>query len=522
MARYELSDADAVVIIGSGAGGGTLANELCQKGLKVVLLEAGPHLTADDFVNDDWAAYEMLSWLDKRSASGSWRVAKDFPTAPSWHCKVVGGTTTHWSGCTYRFAAHEMQARSTYGDIAGASLIDWPLTLAELEPYYDMAERKMGVSRTNGLPALPANNNFKVMYWGARRMGLSQISTGSHAINAVPYDGRPASIQDGFSISGDQHGARWSTLNVEIPRALATGKLDLRVGARAVQIEHDAAGAACGVVYVDSAGVRQRQNAAVVVLAGNCIESPRVLLNSKSGRYADGLANGYGHVGRHYLRHVIQTVWSIFEKPVNMHRGELMGGLVADFAGHDAARGFAGGYYVELNAMGLPTTAAFMDPGWWGQDFANVIEQYAHMAGIFMTGEDMPQADNRVTLNEGELDAFGVPVANLHYDDHANDLLMRNHGYKTLSGIHRAAGALRCIEAPSYPASHNLGSNRMSAKPEDGVVDKHGEAHEVRNLFVADGSAFASGGACNPTLTIVALAIRQAEFIASRASRGVH
>jgi choline dehydrogenase-like flavoprotein len=516
MAHYELNDSDTVVIIGSGAGGGTLANELCQKGLKVVLLEAGAHLKPSDFVNDDWAAYEMLSWLDRRSASGNWRVAKDFPDAPSWHCKVVGGTTTHWSGCTYRLQEHEMRARSTYGDIPGASLIDWPITLAELEPFYDLAEQKMGVTRAHGRPALPANNNFKVMYWGAKRLGLEQISTGSHAINAAPYDGRPASIQDGFSISGDRNGARWSTLNVEIPRAAATGKLDLRAGARAVLIEHNAAGEACAVVYIGADGVTRRQAAKIVVLAGNCIESPRLLLNSKSGRYPDGLANGYGHVGRHYLRHIIQTVWSIFEQKVNMHRGELMGGLVADFAGHDAARGFAGGYYVELNAMGLPTTAAFMDPGWWGQDFAGVIEKYAHMAGIFMTGEDMPQPGNRVTLNEGELDAFGVPVANLHYDDHPNDLLMRNHGYKTLTGIHLAAGAKRCIEAPAYPASHNLGSNRMSANPADGVLDKNGEAHEVKNLFVADGSAFATGGACNPTLTIVALAIRQAAFIAGR------
>jgi len=104
-------------------------------------------------------------------------------------------------------------------------------------------------------------------------------------------------------------------------------------------------------------------------------------------------------------------------------------------------------------------------------------------------------------------------VANIHYDDHPNDLAMRNHGYKTLVAIHQAAGATRSIEAPAYPASHNLGSNRMSARPEDGVVDGWGRAHEVPNLFIADGSQFATGGACNPTLTIVALAIRQAAFI---------
>jgi len=518
MAKYELDDSGVVVIIGSGAGGGTLAHELTKRGVEVVLLEAGKHLTADDFVNDEWGGYEMLSWLDKRTSSGNWRVAKDFPVNPSWACQVVGGTTTHWSGCCYRLIEDEMRALSVYGEIQGASLIDWPITLGDIEPYYDLAEAKMGVTRTNGLPGLPANNNFKVMYAGATALGLN-ISTGRHAINSVPYDGRPATTQDGFTITGDKVGSRWSTLNVELPRALATGKLDLRPQSRAVFIEHDDGGKASGVVYVDAAGVRHRQKARAVVLAGNCVETSRLLLHSSSGRFGDGLANGHGNVGRYYLRHLIQTVWSVFDKPVYMHRGEIMGGMIDDFVRHDPSRGYAGGYYIEMNSMGLPTTAAFMDPGWWGRDFASVIEQYANMAGIFMSGEDMPQAGNRVTLTD-ELDAFGVPVANIHYDDHPNDTIMRIEGYKTLVAIHKAAGAKRSVEAPAYPASHNLGSNRMSAKAEDGVLDGNGRAHEISNLFIADGSSFATGGACNPTLTIVALAIRQADFMAKQMAAG--
>ncbi|MBS7538951.1 GMC family oxidoreductase [Ancylobacter lacus] len=518
MARYELDDDGVVVIIGSGAGGGTLANELAQRGVEVVLLEAGKHLTAEDFVNDEWGGYEMLSWLDKRTASGSWRVAKDHPTAPSWHCKVVGGTSVHWSACCYRFIEDDFRARTVYGDIPGTTLIDWPLTLAEIEPWYDRAEAKMGVTGTNGLPPLPPNNNYKVMRAGAAALGLT-VSTGRHAINSIPYDGRPATIQDGFTITGDKVGSRWSTLNVEIPRGLATGKLELRPESRAVRIEHDAAGKASAVVYVDAAGVTHRQKARAVVLAGNCVETPRLLLHSASARFPNGLANGWGHVGRHYLRHIVQTVWSLFDKPVNMHRGELMAGLVTDYVRHDPSRGFAGGYLIELNSMGLPTTAAFLDPGWWGRDFVSVIEQYRNMAGIFMTGEDMPQADNRVTLTD-ELDAYGVPVANIHYDDHPNDLKMRSHGYKSLTAIHKAAGAKRSIEAPSYPASHNLGSCRMAQRAEDGVVDGYGRAFEVPNLFIADGSNFASGGAANPTLTIVALAMRQAEFMAEQMAAG--
>ncbi len=519
MARYQLDDDGVVVIIGSGAGGGTLANELAQRGVEVVLLEAGKHLTAEDFVNDEWGGYEMLSWLDKRTASGSWRVAKDHPTAPSWHCKVVGGTSVHWSACCYRFIEDDFRARTVYGDIPGTTLIDWPLTLAEIEPWYERAEAKMGVTGTNGLPPLPPNNNYKVMRAGATALGLT-VSTGRHAINSIPYDGRPATLQDGFTITGDKVGSRWSTLNVEIPRGLATGKLELRPESRAVRIEHDAAGKASAVLYVDAAGTTHRQKARAVVLAGNCVETPRLLLHSASARFPNGLANGWGHVGRHYMRHIVQTVWSIFDKPVNMHRGELMAGLVTDYVRHDPSRGFAGGYLIELNSMGLPTTAAFLDPGWWGRDFVSVIEQYRNMAGIFMTGEDMPQADNRVTLT-GELDAYGVPVANIHYDDHPNDLKMRSHGYKSLTAIHKAAGAKRSIEAPSYPASHNLGSCRMAQKAEDGVVDGYGRAFEVPNLFIADGSNFASGGAANPTLTIVALAMRQAEFMAGQMAAGV-
>ncbi|SMF49063.1 Choline dehydrogenase [Tistlia consotensis] len=516
---FAKDDEGVVVIVGSGAGGGTLAHELTRRGVAVVLLEAGPHLTPDDFVNDDWAGYEQLSWLDRRTASGGWRVAKDHPDEPVWHCSVVGGTTVHWSGCCLRLQPHELKARTIYGEVPGASLIDWPIAFAELEPWYDWAEEKMGVTRSGGRPGLPANNNFKVMYHGAKALGFDSVTTGRHAINAAPFDGRPATDLGGFTVQGDKTMSKWSTLYVEIPRALATGRLELRAGCRAVSIEHDAAGRANAVVYADAAGVQHRQRARAVVLAANCVESARLLLNSTSARFPSGLANGWGHVGRHYLRHVIATVWSVFPEPVRMYRGETMGGLVTEMSAHEPERGFVGGYYIELNAMGLPATAAFVDPGWWGRDFAWFMEHYANVAGLFMTGEDMPQPGNRVTLGS-EVDRFGVPLANLHYDDHPNDVRLRNHGYKTLTAMHRAVGAIRTVEAPPYPASHNLGCNRMSAKPADGVLDGNGRAHEVPNLFVADGSQFASGGACNPTLTIVALAMRQAEFMAGQMAAG--
>jgi choline dehydrogenase-like flavoprotein len=136
MAQITLDDDSAVVIIGSGAGGGTLANELCQKGIKVVLLEAGARESAESFQNDEWGSFGQISWLDKRTTSGSWRVARDFSGLPAWICKTVGGSTTHWAGASLRIQEHEFKARTNYGDVAGANLLDWPLTLKDLEPYY--------------------------------------------------------------------------------------------------------------------------------------------------------------------------------------------------------------------------------------------------------------------------------------------------------------------------------------------------------------------------------------------------
>src|SRR5262252_2715946 len=136
MANYELNDDSVVVIIGSGAGGGTLANELCQKGVKVVLLEAGKRIEIKDFVNDEWPMFNKIAWLDKRTTSGSWRVAQNFPNLPAWTVKSVGGTTVHWAGASLRFKEEELKARTVYGNVAGANLLDWPLTLAELAPYY--------------------------------------------------------------------------------------------------------------------------------------------------------------------------------------------------------------------------------------------------------------------------------------------------------------------------------------------------------------------------------------------------
>ncbi|MBH0238631.1 GMC family oxidoreductase [Methylobrevis albus] len=516
-APYDLNDGSVVVIIGSGAGGGTLGNELAQKGIDVVILEAGSRHEYEDFVNDEWASFGQLAWTDMRTTSGSWRVHKDFPNLPAWIVKAVGGSTTHWAGASLRFQEHEFKARTTYGHVAGANLLDWPITLAELAPWYDKAEAKLGVTLTNGLPGLPGNNNFKILKAGADKLGYKEVHTGRMAINSVQRDDRNACQQTGFCFQGCKWGAKWSTLYTEIPKGEATGRMEVRPNSHVLKIEHDASGKASGVVYVDKDGKQQRQKARIVAVAGNSIESPRLLLNSASSMFPDGLANSSGQVGRNYMRHMTASVYGVFDKPVHMYRGTTMAGIVQDEARHDDSRGFVAGYELETLSLGIPFMAAFLNPGGWGREFTTVLDSYTHMAGMWIVGEDMPQETNRVSLS-GAVDQHGLPVANVHFDDHPNDIAMRNHAWAQGRAIYEAVGATRTLPTPPYPSTHNLGTNRMSARAQDGVVNQWGQTHDIGNLFISDGSQFTTGGAENPTLTIVALAIRQADYIAKEMS----
>jgi choline dehydrogenase-like flavoprotein len=279
------------------------------------------------------------------------------------------------------------------------------------------------------------------------------------------------------------------------------------------RIEHDDKGKVTGVVYFDNEKKEQRQKARVVCVAGNSIETPRLLLVSTSGKFPNGLANSSGQVGRNYQRHTTGSMYATFNEPVHMYRGTTMAGIISDEAINNPKRGFVGGYELETLSLGLPFMAAFLDPGAWGPQFTEAMDNYVNMAGLWIVGEDMPQASNRVTLHPTEKDQWGLPVPNVHYDDHPNDIALRNHAYKQARAVYEAAGAKKTYEVPPYPSTHNLGTCRMSTQASDGVCNKWGQTHDVRNLFISDGSQFTTGAAENPTLTIVTLAIRQAEYI---------
>jgi choline dehydrogenase-like flavoprotein len=506
--KYELNDATVIVVIGSGAGGGTLANELCQKGDKVVCLEAGSHLAPEDFVNDEFEMWGKLTWQDPRTGQ------------PIWIVKAVGGSTNHWAGLSIRLQDHEMKARTTYGAVAGANLQDWPFSLKELEPHYDKAESKMGVTGTNNIPHQPDTNAFKVVNYCAKKAGYA-FEMGPSAINSVARDGRPACQMLGFCTSGCKVGAKWSTLYTEIPKAIATGNFELRPNSMALQIQHDASGKVTGVLYADKDGKHQVQKARIVCVAGNAIETPRLLLNSTSNMFKDGMANSSGQVGRNYTRHATQHMYATFEHPVHAHRGIHAPGIMRSEGRYDPSRGFAGGYLLQIFDVGLPFTATSIVPGGWGHKVSDVIEQYDHMVAVWTCGEDMPQAESRITLDGSIKDQYGLPIPNIaQVKNHPNDVAMLKHARNTVETIFRAGNAKDIVWRPPFPNSHNMGSCRMSANRADGVCNGWGQTHDIKNLFISDGSQFTSSGSCNPTLTIVALAIRQADYIHHEMSAG--
>jgi choline dehydrogenase-like flavoprotein len=506
MATYDFKDESVIVVIGSGAGGGTLSSELAQKGIDVVCLEAGSRLALTDFENDPALMDKRLGWNDKRLG------------AAVWLCKTVGGTTVRWSGITPRIQAHEFKPRSTYGLLDDTTLIDWPLTIEELEPYYDRAESKMGVTGTHGIPPSFETSMYKVLKAGGRKIGYQLITTERTAINSVARDGRPGCLQIGFCHSGCRIGAKWSTLYTEVPKAESTGHFELRTGAMALKVNHDDTGKVTGVIYRDLDGNLQEQRARAVAVAGNVVETTRLLLNSESAKHPDGLGNSSGHLGRNYMRHVTTGVVAVMPGKVGIHRGTRQSGLIMDEQFHNPKRGFAGGYFIETSASDPANMALGFAS--WGREISGHMEKYENLAITFVTGEDPPQASNRITLHPTEKDENGLAVPVIDYAMHPNSTLMQNHANRTNKDIFEALGGkvISNIEGVGY-GCHNMGVARMSEDPKDGVTNRWGQVHGIRNLFVSDGSLFTSSAAANPTLTIVALAIRQAEHIAARMAR---
>ncbi len=351
---FSLDDDSVVVVIGSGAGGGTVANALAQKGLDVVCLEAGKRLSLTDIVNDEAAMSRKLNWTDRRIGDGDMN-----PFFPLFTCKTVGGTTMHWTACSLRMQEHEFRARTNYTDVEGTNLVDWPISLEDLTPYYQLAEDRMGVTGSNDIERLVGSSHYKVFETAARNLGYTNIHTNNTAINTAPRDGRPACIGLGFCKSGCAIGAKWTTAFVDIAKAESTGHFELRPESMVVKITTDSQGRARSVQYLDKEGRLQEQKAQTICVAGNVVETSRLLLNSANDKFPSGLANSSDQLGRNYMHHVAGGVMAIMPGEVNMYQGAQVAGVLLDETRHDTSRGFSGGFLLHFSGYGPVSVAMF-------------------------------------------------------------------------------------------------------------------------------------------------------------------
>jgi choline dehydrogenase-like flavoprotein len=479
-------------------------------------------------------------WPDPILNPRTYRASTDGETKVELFCPVpqmVGGGTVHWQGWLPRFTENDFKLRTIAGDLPGTTLVDWPISYADLEPYYTKVEWAFGVSGAGGVnkyesfrskdypcPPLPATRYGRKFYEGCRKLGYSCFPTPMAALSR-PYSGRPVTVQSAFAQQhGDPTGTRSSALSVWVPDALKTGRFDLRPDCYVHEITVDGQGRAKSAVYQDADGDFIDQEADIFILACGAIESARLLLLSRSARFAQGLANGSDLVGRNATFHEYSAAIGVFEDPIYAWAG---GGYVAassyQFYEHDDKRGFVGGCHVASAGVGipLPINWSLPDRPMWGVQAKQMDRDfYNHSFAIGMVVHDMPQHENRVELDDKVKDAWGLPVARITSKIHDNDLKMGRWVIDHNAEILEAAGAKKVYRV--YPkritgnCSHQHGTTRMGDDPNASVLNKWCQAHEVDNLFVVDGGPFPTGTGANPTLTIMANAWRVSDYIADR------
>ena len=541
MAQKPKPERADVVIIGAGASGATAAKVLTERGLQVVALERGPWRKLESFGGDELANVNRYNlWPDPILNPRTLRTSADEEPKLDLFCPVpqmVGGGTVHWQGWLPRFTESDFRLRSIVGDIPGTTLVDWPISYADLEPYYTEVEWAFGVSGAGGVnkfegfrskdypcPPLPSTRYGQKFHAGCRRLGYNSFPTPMAALSR-PYNGRPVTVQSAFAQQhGDPTGTRSSALSVFVPDALKTGRYDLRPDCYVHEITVDERGRCKSAVYQDVDGDFIEQEADIFILSCGAIESARLLLLSRSARFPHGLANGSDLVGRNATFHEFSAAVGVFEDPIYAWAG---GGYVAassyQFYEHDEKRGHIGGCHIACAGVGIPLPINWSLPGRpaWGPQAKQIDRDFFnHSFAIAMVVHDMPQHENRVELDDKVKDAWGLPVARITNKIHENDLKMGRWVIDHNAEILDAAGAKDIhrvyINRITGNCSHQHGTTRMGNDSKSSVLNKWCQAHEVDNLFVVDGGPFPTGTGANPTLTIMANAWRVAAYIADR------
>jgi choline dehydrogenase-like flavoprotein len=518
MRRFADTDEVDLVVVGCGAGGSTVLQRLARAGWQVVGLDAGPFWDPDtDWVSDE-AGSHHLYWTEPRVICGDDPV----PLGSNNSGRGVGGSMVHYAGYTPRFHPSDFSTRSADG--VGA---DWPISYAELQPYYRAIEEELPVAGEHwpwGDPHSypqrphPVGGNGEIFLRGARAAGVT-AKVGPVAISNGRFGNRPHCIYRGFCLQGCKVNAKASPLITHIPDALAHGA-EIRADAMVTSVEVDErTGRATGVHYLRK-GVPHFQRAAAVALAGYSIETPRLLLNSASSRFPDGLCNDFDQVGRYLMVQGAPQTAGRFDAEIRMYKSPPPEVSSEQFYETDPAKPYKRGFSIQ-NVSPLPITWAehVAAQGHWGRKLREYMTDYVHWCCLGALCEFLPQARNRVTL-AAEKDKHGLPVAQFSYSQCDNDRQLMKAAREVMERILHAAGADEVITIERY--AHLVGGARMAADERNGVVDRNGRSFAVPNLFIADGSVLPTQGSANPALTIMAVAARAADIMAAtpRDARG--
>jgi choline dehydrogenase-like flavoprotein len=511
MATYDEGDAVDLVIVGAGAGGCTLAQRLARRGWRIVVLESGPFWDPDrDWVSDEAGAHKLY-WTAPRVIGGEDPV--ELGKNNSGH--GVGGSMVHYAGYAPRFHPSDFEVRTRDGVAA-----DWPIAYEDLRPHYERVEAELPVSGQDwpwGDPhrypynAHPISGGAQQAVLGARRIGID-MRVGPVAIPNGAFGNRPHCIYRGFCLQGCKVNAKASPLITHLPDAIEHGA-EVRADSHATRIEIDERGRVSGVTY-EHGGRSHHQRAGAVAVCGYSIETPRLLLHSTSPRFPNGLVNDHDQVGRYIMVQGAPQVAGRFPDVVHMYKAPPPEISSEQFYETDAARGFARGFSIQtVGPQPIAWAEHVLADGHWGQALREYMRDYNHWYTLGGLSELLPLADNRVTLAD-ESDERGVPVARMDYTQCDNDRANIAAAKQTLHDIWEAAGAQDVLTIDRY--AHLVGGCRMGTDPESSVVDGDHRAWGVPNLFIADGSVMPTQGSANPALTIMALASRLADRLATR------
>jgi len=543
--RYKLTDEVDFLIIGCGASGSILARELSQNGFSVVVLEQGPWLDRSQFTHDEYRvqAQSLLTNNFQKQPTTFRKTPNDKAVKqPAFvYGRMVGGGTVHFTANFWRLHEIDFIEASKKGTISGTGLADWPITYADMEPYYTKAEWDLGVSGQAGvspfdpprskpypLPPMPVKSSGVIFEQAAKKLGYHPFPA-PMAVLSKSYQGRLPCAHCGFCAGfGCEMGAKSSPLPSMVPQAVATGRCEIRPNSYVHKIELNTKGRAVGAVYFDAAGKENLQHAKAVIVASNGAETPRLLLLSASNRFPQGLANSSGLVGKYLMFNTFSISGGTFEHQLNEYKSVQVTRIIQDFYELDPKLGFYGGGGMDARFVWTPITFAMAglppQTPQWGSDYKKALQKNFTRSMILAGhGTSLPMADNSISLDDTVKDAWGLPAMRVTYKDHPNDIAASKYIQERGMEILEASGALQRWAYPVEEQNfgyHLLGTCRMGNDPKSSVVNADHRTHDVANLFLCDGSSMVTGGRGQPTETIQALAFRASDRITALAKKG--